>query len=509
MSKLKERVHGVLAIDPEAHAIEYKGVWHSWGEIARAMDGIERALDAVQLVAGTAVGVLLRNHPPHIAALLSVVTTDRCLVTLNPMLPEEKLIADIRGLKVPALIAESEDWRRPGLVEVAREIGALAIELTGDKASPVGVIEGLEAPRGRGHHKQMPGIAIEMLTSGTTGAPKRVPLKSLNFERALVDAMVYEGDRNPDDPPKLRPGTQILHTPFVHIGGMWGAFSVVMAGRRLCLLEKFTVADWHDAVVRHRPRVAGGPPTALRMILDANIPREDLSSLRALRAGTAPLDPAVADEFMRRYGIPVLQNYGATEFAGGVAGWTLKDFHRHWQERRDSVGRVHDGIDARVVDAETGGELPFGQEGLLEIHAPQIGDGVSWVRTTDRAVMDIERFLWIRGRADNAIIRGGFKVHPDDVVKALESHPAVREASIVGMPDRRLGQVPVAALVLKSGAKTPNQEDLEAFARTRLTPYQVPVMFKIVDELPRTPSMKVSMPAVRELFAEGMSNDAG
>jgi len=93
-------------------------------------------------------------------------------------------------------------------------------------------------------------------------------------------------------------------------------------------------------------------------------------------------------------------------------------------------------------------------------------------------------------------------VHPDEVVAVLEQHPAVREASVVGLPDRRLGNVPVAAVILRAGAAAPSDADLAGWVRGRLMAYCVPVTFKIVDELPRTPSMKVSTPAVRELFAE-------
>jgi acyl-CoA synthetase (AMP-forming)/AMP-acid ligase II len=162
---------------------------------------------------------------------------------------------------------------------------------------------------------------------------------------------------------------------------------------------------------------------------------------------------------------------------------------------------MHPGVEARTVDPQTGEPLPAGEPGVLELKSEVVGDGRGWVRTSDLARIDADHFLFILGRNDNAIIRGGFKVLPDAVVKALEAHPAVLEASVVGLPDARLGQVPVAAYVLASGADEPSPAELAGFLRERLTPYQVPVKFLRVDELPRTPSLKVSMPAVRELFA--------
>lgn len=140
-----------------------------------------------------------------------------------------------------------------------------------------------------------------------------------------------------DAPPRLRSGVQIVTAPLAHIAGITGLMNNLLAGRQICLIERFTVEAFRDAVVRHRPKVAGAPPSALRMLLDTNIPREDFSSLVAFRTGTAPLDPDLADAFFELYDVPVLHNYGATEFAGSVAGWTLEDFRAHWKEKRGSV----------------------------------------------------------------------------------------------------------------------------------------------------------------------------
>jgi acyl-CoA synthetase (AMP-forming)/AMP-acid ligase II len=236
------------------------------------------------------------------------------------------------------------------------------------------------------------------------------------------------------------------------------------------------------------------------MLLDADIPKEDFASLVAFRTGTAPLDADLADAFHERYGVPVLQNYGATEFAGGVAGWTLDDFRAHWREKRGSVGRLNAGAEARVVDPDDGAVLPPGAEGLLELRAPNVANGRDWVRTTDLATVDEDRFLWIRGRHDGAILRGGFKILPDDVVKAMQGHPAIREASVTGLKDRRLGEIPVAAWIARQGVEIPDDESLRDWLKARLMPYQVPVRLLRLDDFPRTPSMKVDLPALRALF---------
>jgi len=293
----------------------------------------------------------------------------------------------------------------------------------------------------------------------------------------------------------------LLPNPLVHVGGIFRAGGALRSGRRIAMMERFDVAEWHQLVLRHRPKAASLVPSAVKMILDAELPPQDLSSLRIVSAGTAALDPAVAEAFEARYEVPVLTTYGATEFAGGVAGWTLRDHREHGQAKRGSVGRANAGVELQVVDPETGAPLPVGEVGLLEVKTRQHSGTGGWVRTTDLARLDAEGFLWVVGRADGAINRGGFKLLPGQIEKVLEQHPAVAEVSVVGLPDERLGEVPVAAVLLRGGSPAIDERELERFAREHLVGYQRPTRYRIVDELPRTPSMKVSQPAVRELFA--------
>ena len=122
------------------------------------------------------------------------------------------------------------------------------------------------------------------------------------------------------------------------------------------------------------------------------------------------------------------------------------------------------------------------------------------MRTTDLARIDADGFLWVVGRADGAINRGGFKLLPSQVEKVLEQHASVAETSVVGIEDSRLGEVPVAAVVLRKGAPAIDEAELVRFAAEHLTGYQRPTQYRIVEALPRTPSMKVSQPEVRQPF---------
>lgn len=498
MALITEKLRAIMAIDPEHSEIDFEERDYTWGDIARNVRAIEDALDSIGAPPEARIGVLLRNRPGHIAAIIAVLSTDRCLVTLNPILPEAKLFADIEGLSLPVIVAAESDVARPGIEESFRRAGS-AVVVIGDRLESVRPLPGREKPLVP--FTTSPGVAIEMLTSGTTGAPKRVPLTREAFDASFAGFARYEKNRSFDDRPSLRSGVTMVANPLTHIGGIYGCIGALMAGRKIALLEKFTVEGWVSTVRRNRPKVAPAVPSAVRMLLEADIDRADLSSLTAMISGTAPLSPDLVDDFLEKYGVPILGNYGATEFAGAVAGWTLEDFKAHWQAKRGAVGRVQSNIEARVVDGETGAILPPGEEGLLEIRGDQLGNGMQWLRTTDRAVLDADRFLFIRGRADNAIIRGGFKVHPDDVVKVLNTHPAIRESAVVGVPDERLGSVPAAAAILREGAEAPGEDEMKAWLKERLIAYQVPVRVRYVTDFPRTPSMKPSLPALKELLA--------
>jgi acyl-coenzyme A synthetase/AMP-(fatty) acid ligase len=231
------------------------------------------------------------------------------------------------------------------------------------------------------------------------------------------------------------------------------------------------------------------------MVLDADLDPDDLSSIRSVVSGTAPLDPDDADAFTAKYGIPVLVTYAATEFGGSIAGWNLNDHKEFWTAKRGSVGRAHAGCELRVVDPDSGQPVATDVEGLLEVKARQLGDD-AWVRTTDLARLDEDGFLFILGRADQAIIRGGFKVRPDDIKAALERHPTVRGAAVVSRDDRRLGSVPVAVVELRPGADPVSTDDLLSYLTGILARYELPTEIHRMDSLPRTESGKVDLFAV-------------
>jgi acyl-CoA synthetase (AMP-forming)/AMP-acid ligase II len=160
------------------------------------------------------------------------------------------------------------------------------------------------------------------------------------------------------------------------------------------------------------------------------------------------------------------------------------------------------------VVGDDGGPLEPDQIGLLEVKPAQLGPAAGWMRTTDLARIDADGFLWIIGRADQAIIRGGFKVMPDDVRNALEGHPAVAGAAVVGRSDDRLGETPVAMVELRK-PESADAAGLTNYLRTRLARYEIPADIAIVAELPRTPSGKPDLSAIRRYFSDTVSATQG
>ena len=362
---LIERIHAVLALEPGAPALEFEDRWYTWADLAHLMREIDAMITQAVPGEGIAVAVLLRNRPSLLGAMFSVISSRRCVLTVNAIQGGSKLSNEVRELAAPVLVAHEEDWRVSGVREAAEAVGALGIAVSDSPTVAVAVVPGLERLTGTGHHAPLPGVAVQMLTSGTTGPPKRIALPLSALEKSLASASRYES-KGGEDAPRLRSGVVLMPNPLVHVGGVFRAGGALCSGRRISIMERFDVAQWHALVLRHRPKAVSLVPAAVKMILEADLPPEDLASLRMVSAGTAPLDPAVADEFEARFRVPVLTTYGATEFAGGVAGWTLPDHRAYRAAKRGSVGRANAGVALRVVDPESEAVLPPDEVGLLE-----------------------------------------------------------------------------------------------------------------------------------------------
>lgn len=322
--------------------------------------------------------------------------------------------------------------------------------------------------------------AIALTTSGTTGPPSVIELS----EQQLMGAVL--AGRGHTEPRPDR--TSLICHPIGHIGGMWALLDALLARRRLVLLPRFTVESWIAAVADHRIAATFLVPAALRMLLASTVPEGSLASLRLITTGAAACPVSVATEVWERFRIPVLSTYGATEFGGAVAGWDRALFHQWWPRKAGSVGRALHGVQIEAVPDGSGTEV-------LRVRGAQTGG--AWFETRDRGRVDPDGFIWLDGRTDDVINRGGFKIDPHRIVQVLIGHPDVMDAAVTGLPDERLGQVPGA--VIQPVGRAPSDDELLRHCRSRLAAYECPVHF-VVGQVPRTPAGKVPRASLDAMF---------
>lgn len=500
---LIETMRQWMRADGDQPLLGYRNAWRSQAEFASAAQAIDALLTEHGVGKGNPVGLFMRNRPGLVAALAVVLATERPLVVLNPAMPDETVGADVLSMRPAAVLADVEDWGRAALKAAVAEAGALGVQVdipVGDAPATVLIVGSSDDVE---HTAVDGGVAILMPTSGTTGPPKRIPLHYREIEQALSGAQEHYMAGSARAGSVRGGGVQIISLPSTNISGLWAIITALSGGGRALLQDRFEPVAWAEAVAEYKPRSVSLPPAALRMVLDAGIAPDKLGSLKAVWAGAAPTGADLAAQFERTYGCPVLLTYGATEFTGGITGWSLKDWQQWKDTKRGSVGRTHPGVEVSVIDPDTADLLPAGEPGLLQVRSAQAsgGDG-QWVRTNDLGNIDEDGFVWIHGRADDVINRGGFKIFPAELEDCLESHPQVREAVAFGVVDERLGEVPVAVVVTAGDVST---TELIGWIRARLPGYKVPVRVELTDVIPRNSAMKVLRKRVREDFEDAVA----
>ncbi len=496
MNKLSQLATAALERKSDEPSLQFEGRWYSWNEIVALADKLTALIDASGGEPNGPIVFIARSRGSAIGAFLALIRTGRTIRMVYPFQSPAGIVRDIEMMGPSIVVATQRELSDEVLAGI-RAQGAAAIAICEMDAVHVAGFETATAalPKDVPDEPQ-----IEILTSGTTGKPKPFAVKHemLGTYFRGQTAALFGKDEKPVEPPPA-----LLYYPLGNISGLFGIVPALLNGMKLIVIDRFTVKDWRDYIVTYRPTANGTPAAAVQMILDAEIPKEDLSSLLYFSTGAAPLDPRVQKEFEERYAIPVLLSYGATEFGGPVCAMSPDLYAEFGEAKFGSVGRPFGGAEIRVVDAETSAVLGAGEEGLLEVISPKMGP--DWIHTSDVGVIDEDGFLFLRGRADGAIMRGGFKILPETIQQALLGHPALSAVSAVGVSDRRLGQVPAVAFELKPGAAVPSFGELEAFLREHVLATYIPVYWKIVDELPKTVSLKVDRPAVIQLFAQDVA----
>lgn len=447
-------------------------VWSGVELLARAA-GAAAHLGAVTSRPGP-VPALFTSTATSFAYVIAGASAARPIAPLGPRLTEHELAPCVEGLGVSAPGAEvllTEPEFLPVASAVAARTGVEVVVVTepppGDAAS-LDLAPSPDAP------------CFFLHTSGTTGTPKAVPYAQGRLaHRVRVNAALCA----------LGPGAvYATASPFHHIAGFGNYAVALAAGAALVPLARFTVDTWTglvDVGVTNALTV----PTVLEILLDADALA--IPTLRVLQYGASPIHP---DTLRRTLAVVpdvrLVNIFGQTE-GSPVACLTGDDHRRIAEEGRDdllaSVGRAAPGVELWIDDPDDSG---VGEVLARADHFFLPGaDGV--LHTGDLGRLDDDGYLFLAGRRGDKIIRGGENVYPVEVEQVLERHPGIREAAVVGVPDRRLGECVKAVVVASDPADPPAAEELRGHVRDQLAGFKVPTEWEFVDELPRNAAGKL------------------
>ena len=358
--------------------------------------------------------------------------------------------------------------------------------------------------------------AVLLFTSGTTARPKAAVLRHENLV-AYVTSTTEVGSADPSE-------TALICVPPYHIAGIANTLTNLYVGRRTVHLPSFDAVRWLELASAERVTHALVVPTMLARIVDALAARPDLAptDLRTLSYGGGPIARRTVERALELLppAVGLVNAYGLTETTSTVSVLTPEDHRAAWSSadptvraRLGSIGRPLAGATVRVV-ASDGTAAPVGVVGEIVVAGPQVGgtyldhpsavDAAGWLRTRDLAYVDDGGYIFLVGRADDMIIRGGENISPLEIEDVLRSHPAVRDAAVVGVPDEQWGQRVVAAVVTHENVPF-DEADVIAHVRARLGSHKCPERLVVFPQLPHTDTGKIIRRALVEPLREAVA----
>jgi long-chain acyl-CoA synthetase len=504
---------------PQGFALLYFDARLSYAEVDHLSDALAAGLLARGLRPGDRVALFLQNVPQFVIGLVAAWKAGAIAVSINPMNRERELgllLADSR----PAAVICHESGYAEVLSRVLPEHPVATVITTSElefqtrqdarlfaavrRNPPVTAIDFMTLiDRHRG--ESPPAVefrpqdtAMLVYTSGTTGLPKGAMNTHGNV---AFTAQVYR------DWIRLSEGAGVLGiAPLFHITGLIGHIALAfLLAAPLTLAYRFEPGVMLDAIAEHRPAFTIGAITALIALMNhPAATRESLASLKAIYSGGAPIAPAVVEQFEQKFGLYIRNAYGLTETTSPS---TLTPVERRGPVDPDfgalSVGVPVFNTRIRIVDVETGAPALPGQSGEIVIHGPQVVAGYwdkpkesadaireGWLHTGDIGVVDEAGWFFLVDRKKDMINAAGYKVWPREVEDVLYTHPAVREAAVVGVPDAYRGENVKAVVSVKPGMSATAEEIVE-FCKARMAAYKYPRIVEFLPELPKTVTGKI------------------
>jgi acyl-CoA synthetase (AMP-forming)/AMP-acid ligase II len=455
---------------------------------------------------GDRVGVFATSSARVVEVLFAAAAIEAVAVPMNYRARHDEvahLLADSQAKVVFTEQRYLEDLRR------ARQGETPLLLLDSELAAQLAAAEPLDELASTGED------AVLMYTSGTTALPKGVRLTHEALSSfALAAGEMADGEER---------ASNLIAVPLYHVAGLTTLLVSIFTGRRTYLQREFTPEEWLQAVARHRVSEAFLVPTMLKRVLDADVQAHDLSSLRTLRYGAAPMPETVIARALERFpsSTGFIGAYGLTETTSTVTVLGPEDHElsgsdddvAEKRKRLRSVGRVLDDVELEIRD-EDGEPLQAGEVGRVCLRSARamrgyLGEesesGERWMETGDLGYLDEGGYLFLVGRAGDMIIRGGENIAPQEVERILLSHPGVADAAVVGVPDEEWGQRVVAAVVA-APAHELSAEALIEQCRKRLAGFKRPERIHFVEELPHTSTGKLMRRKVLETLDTAPSN---
>lgn len=439
------------------------------------------------------------NVPEWVTVQYGAALAGLVVVTANPGLREAELAHVLRRSRAVGLIAVSA-YRGSNMAEIAHRLKgevrdiALLEDLAGLMAS---------APADSPLPAVAPASPAQIqFTSGTTGLPKG----ALLHHRGLVTNAAFLAARAGQAEDVV-----VTPMPLFHTGGsVLGVLGAVTTLSTLVLPVMFDPKLMLRAIEQERASVASGVPTMLAaMLQEVAGGAYDVSTLKVMISGGAPMPPDLHARVEAGFGCPLVTLYGQTELSPAVCATSPGDTV---QDRAHTAGHPLPQAEVRIADATTGAVALLGEEGEVQVRGYQVMQGYfdqpvetakamtpdDWLRTGDVGRLDDRGFVTITGRLSDMIIRGGENLYPAEIEAALIRHPAIAEAAVFGLPDEFWGETAAAAVRLSAGQAPPTPEQLKLHCRDLLAPHKAPSRWFVVDQFPLTASGKVQKFALRE-----------
>jgi acyl-CoA synthetase (AMP-forming)/AMP-acid ligase II len=501
------------AMFADQEILVFESVRLTYGELWENIQRLANALHAAGVRRGDCVAVLQTNSHRYVEAYYAAAALGAVFLPLNyrAKLPELEYMVTTARTKVLIVgdrYVDAVMQLRPRLPSVQMYI---AMDTPSDGMVHLDAMTAHASPEFEPPEIEDEDTTILMYTSGTTALPKAVMLTYNDFT-AYVTANVDLADGTPR-------GTSLLCVPLYHIAGATNVMTNMFTGRKLVLLRQFDAGEWLRTVERERVTHAFLVPTMVKQLLDhPDLATHDLSSLQNLSYGGAampfPVIRRAIEMFPKTVGF--VNAFGQTETTSTLTVLGPDDHQLDGTppevetrlKRLKSIGRPLPDVELKVVD-DNGKELPKGQVGELWVRTPRVmkGYGTSggttsplqdgWLPTRDMGWIDTDGYIFLAGRKDDMIIRGGENIAPAEIEAVLYSHPGVDEAVVIGVPDVEWGQR-VAAVVVPRPGITLTADEITEFCRQRLASFKKPEVIRFADSLPKNPMGKVLRKDLRE-----------